>query len=317
MPRIQCFHARPRDLALEDSHPCLLGLRPWQIDDGARFALDQGVGLGAPLLDIAGSHQAFDLEACRVGADRIAARPVRVELVIDVAVIIDRWIFPRRMRIAAEIQHVVMVRVSAHSHRDQLDERGTEAGARPFGRPCECRGDDVRIVAVERDARDAVAGGLVSEHADRGLLADWRRESGLIVLDAEDRRQPPRRAQVDRLVPLAERRAAVSDERDGDAADPSRQNASAMPAMVSVAMVSGAAGGKMPHPRSPTFRSLPSDGGPALAICAFSTIRTVAGSLFMARVTPRSRMTGATTSPSQRPSGVRCPAPRFNRIAAA
>ena len=51
-------------------------------------------------------------------------------------------------------------------------------------------------------------------------------------------------------------------------------------------MPSGAAGGKMPQPKIADVEILAVDGGPALAICAFSTIRTVAGSLLMASVTP-------------------------------
>ena len=58
---------------------------------------------------------------------------------------------------------------------------------------------------------------------------------------------------------------------------PSRANAIAMPAIVSVLMPSGAAAGRMPQLKSPMCRSLPFIGGPSLPICAFSTIRTVAG----------------------------------------
>ena len=51
--------------------------------------------------------------------------------------------------------------------------------------------------------------------------ADWSptgvESARLIVLDREDGRELAGRAQVDRLVPLAERRAAFADERDGDA----------------------------------------------------------------------------------------------------
>ncbi len=75
----------------------------------------------------------------------------------------------------------------------------------------------IRIGAVDRDSRDAVADGLVGEHAGGRLLGDRRRQRGLIVLDAEHRRQLPRGAQVDRLVPFAERRSALADERHGHA----------------------------------------------------------------------------------------------------
>src|SRR2546425_1037122 len=48
-------------------------------------------------------------------------------------------------------------------------------------------------------------------------------------------------------------------------------------------MPSGAAGGKMPHAKSPRFKSLPSSGGPALPICALRIILTVAESRRFAR----------------------------------
>ena len=94
---------------------------------------------------------------------------------------------------------------------------GPKPRARALGRPGERRRDRVGIGAVDRDARHAVADRLVGEHADRRLIRDRRRQRRLVVLDAEDRRQPPRGAEVDRLVPLAERRPAFADERDGDA----------------------------------------------------------------------------------------------------
>ena len=94
---------------------------------------------------------------------------------------------------------------------------GPEAGARALGRPAEGAGDRLGIGAVDRDARHAVARRLVGERPHRGLIRHRRRQRGLVVLDAEDRRQPPRGAEVDRLVPLAERRSAFADERDGDA----------------------------------------------------------------------------------------------------
>jgi hypothetical protein len=50
------------------------------------------------------------------------------------------------------------------------------------------------------------------------LIGDGRRQRDLIVLDAENHRQAARRAQVDCLVPFAERRSAFADERHGDAA---------------------------------------------------------------------------------------------------
>ena len=138
------------------------------------------------------------------------------------------------------------MRVPAHAHADQLDERRALAVARALDRPGERRRNLVGIGAVDRDAGNAVARCLVGEHAHGGLLAHRRRQRRLVVLDAEDGGQPARRAEIDRLVPLAERRAALADERQRDAARPSRANASAMPAIVRVLMASGAAAGRMP-----------------------------------------------------------------------
>src|SRR5256885_9863489 len=55
------------------------------------------------------------------------------------------------------------------------------------------------------------------EDAHRRLIGERRGQRGLVVLEAEDRRQLPRGAEVDRFVPLAERRSAFADERDRDA----------------------------------------------------------------------------------------------------
>ena len=90
----------------------------------------------------------------------------------------------------------------------------------------------------------------------------------------------------------------------------------AIPAIDIVLIASGAVAGSTPEAKSPTCRSLPYIGGPALAICAESTIRTMAGVGFIASATPRSRISGPTTSPCH-PSGVRYESPRRSRIAAA
>ena len=183
-------------------------------------SLDDRLGLALETIDIARRDHAFGFETRRVQRDRIAGGPVGIQLAIRVALLGERRVLPRWLRIAAEIQHVVVVRVAAHAHRHGLDERRPEARARALGRPGEGRGDLIGIGAVDRDARHAVAGRLVGEHPHGRLLRERRRQRGLVVLDAEDRRQPPRRAQVDRLVPLAERRSAFADERDRNAARP-------------------------------------------------------------------------------------------------
>ena len=61
----------------------------------------------------------------------------------------------------------------------------------------------------------------------------------------------------------------------------------------------------------------PSDGAPALPICAFNAIRTADASGRIAMATPRSRIAGPTTSPVHSPSELRNAPPRLSRIAAA
>ncbi len=98
---------------------------------------------------------------------------------------------------------------------------------------------------------------------------------------------------------------------------PCRANARPMPATVRLLTDSGAEAGRMPQSKSPTWRSRPSIGGPAFAICPFSTIRIVVESGRMASAAPTSRMIGATTSPCHDPSAPRNASPRLRRTAAA
>ena len=103
--------------------------------------------------------------------------------------------------------------------RHELDQRRPEPGARALGRPGERRGNRVGIGAVDRDARECRSRrpcrrtrGPRTDRATGVDSAVW------LFCDAEDRRQPPRGAQVDRLVPFAERRSAFADERQRHAA---------------------------------------------------------------------------------------------------
>ena len=65
-----------------------------------------------------------------------------------VALLGQRRIVPRRLRVLAEIQHVVVVRVAAHAHADQLDQRRTLAvrarARRPRRTPPRSRRDRCR-----------------------------------------------------------------------------------------------------------------------------------------------------------------------------
>jgi hypothetical protein len=177
-------------------------------DNPATTAYAGGVASKVPWdvqLDVAGTNDAFILKSGRVGRDRILLRPVLVLLAAHVGAFGNRCAFPRDRRFLAEVQHVVVVRVAAHAHRHELDERRPQPVAGTIARPRERRGNRFRIGAVDRDAGHSVTGGLVGEHAHGGLLVHRCRERGLIVLDAEDRGELAHGARVDRLVPFAER----------------------------------------------------------------------------------------------------------------
>ena len=90
-----------------------------------------------------------------------------------------------------------------------------------------------------------------------------------------------------------------------------------MPAIVSDEIESGAAGGRIPQEKSPRCRSLPSIGGPAFPIWALKKPRrTDSASGRIASEAPRSRISGATTSPFQAPVGQPVRLPRDAAAAA-
>ena len=157
---------------LVDEHACarLRRLGPRRVDHGARLLVDERLGVAFEALEIAGIDDAAGLELRGVHADRIARRPVLVQLAIGVPLIGERRIFPRRLRIAAKVQHVVVMRVPAHPHRHDLDQGGSQPAARAFRGPRERRRDRIGIGAVDRDAWDAVADRFVGKHAHRRLL---------------------------------------------------------------------------------------------------------------------------------------------------
>ena len=183
---------------------------------------------------------------------------------------------------------------------------GPSAGARPLGRPRERRRDRVGIGAVERDARDAVAGRLVGEHAHRRLLGDRRRQRGLVVLTQKiaGSRRAAHRLIASCHSPSDDPPSPMNE--TATRADPSRQNAIAMPAIgqrrdrerrrrrkdapVEDRRCADPCRRSAGRPW-PSARSAPSAPSPDRAASRAST--------------PRSRMTGATTSPSQRPSSPR------------
>ena len=136
---------------------------------------------------------------------------------MGVARLMERRIFPGRRRFLAVVQHVVMVRVAAHAHRHELEQCRAVSAAGALRRPRERRGDRLGIRSIDGDARHAVTGRLVGKHARRRVLVHRRRQRRLVVLQTEHGRQLPHRAEIDRLVPFAQRRSALADERERDA----------------------------------------------------------------------------------------------------
>src|SRR5258708_30367907 len=112
----------PRLLVREYADAGLRGLGPRRIDQGAGLRVDDRGGVLLETLDVRGADDRAGLKLRGVQRDWIARRPVVVELAIRVAVA-RRRIIPAELRVAAEIEHVVMMRVPAHAHRHRLDER--------------------------------------------------------------------------------------------------------------------------------------------------------------------------------------------------
>ncbi len=206
-----------RRFAGEDPRAGLVGIGPIRIDHALRLDLDDSIRFLTVRFDRTALDDAFGFEFLRVALDRVPSRPVFPRGRIGVTLFGALRIIPSGLRLTAEVQHVVVVRVPADAHRDQLDQRRAAALARPFGGPRERAGNRFRIGPVQRQARNPVPERLVGEHAHGALIARRRGQRGLVVLHAEDRGQPARGAEVDRLVPLAERGSALADERDRDA----------------------------------------------------------------------------------------------------
>jgi hypothetical protein len=181
-----------------------------------------------------------------------------------------------------------MVGMAADPQTDQLDERRASPVARAIGGPRERGGDGVGVRAVDRDSRDTVPGGLVGEDPDPRLLGHGRRKRRLVVLEAEHHGQAADRAQIDRLVPLAERRTALADERDRHSRRALKMKGEAHACRRQRADRERRRGGQDPQAMSPMCRSRPFIGGPAFPICALRIMRTVTGSGRIASAAPAS-----------------------------
>ena len=107
--------------------PACFRRRPRRVDDRARLGLDQRFGLPPDSSRSLGGDDAVGFEPRRVRRDRILPRPEVVELAIDVAAVAPRPDSPTERRLLAEVEHVVVMRVAAHAHADELDQRRTHA----------------------------------------------------------------------------------------------------------------------------------------------------------------------------------------------
>ena len=155
--RIEDLDALAWSFAGEDAVTNLRSRRPRRRDDFLRLELDDGGAFVLQAFELALVDHAFELEAFRVAGNRIALRPEGVELRIGIASRLQRRIVPPRLRIAADVEHVVVMGVAAHPHRDELDERRPSSCASPLHGPRERRRNFIRIGTVDRDARYPVA----------------------------------------------------------------------------------------------------------------------------------------------------------------
>ena len=81
--------------------PASAGIRPRRVDDRARLRLDDRFGLALEPVEIARVDDAVVPQPRRVRGNRIARRPVLVQLAIGVALLGQRRIVPGRLRILA------------------------------------------------------------------------------------------------------------------------------------------------------------------------------------------------------------------------
>jgi hypothetical protein len=121
---IQHFDMHARRLAREDAPARIRGVGPRRIDDRAGLLLDDRFGLALEPLQVGRLDEPFSLQARGIGMNRIPRRPVLVERAVDVPGVpavpavfsrADLRILPGRMRVAPEVQHVVVMGMAAHA----------------------------------------------------------------------------------------------------------------------------------------------------------------------------------------------------------
>ena len=219
-PCAPLFQRLDVDPTVRTGHDAVAGLLragPRRVDHLPRRLGDDRLRFRLEPVQRTGVERAVGGQARGVARDRITGRPVGPGLRVGIALVGPFGIVPAGPRLAAKIEHVVVMGMSADAHRHHLDQGRTQTGSCAFGGPGESDGNRFRIGTVHRQPGDPIALGLVGEGANRRLVADRRRQRRLVVLQAEDGRQPASGREVDRLVPFAEGGAALADERDGDA----------------------------------------------------------------------------------------------------
>src|SRR5262245_5899568 len=105
-------------------------IRPRRVDHGARLLFDDRFRFTLEPFGVAGPDDASDFETARIYKDGVAGGPILVEFAIRISLLGQRRVLPRRLLILSEVQHVVVMCVAAHPHRDSLDERRTLSGSR-------------------------------------------------------------------------------------------------------------------------------------------------------------------------------------------
>ena len=164
---IEHFDAHARGLVCEHAGARVGRQGPVGRNHKLRLRFDQRFGFPLQGAEMLLRDEAFALESRSVCGNRILRRPERMKLPVRVALIRQRRIRPGRLGLFSEIQHVVVMRVTAHAHRYELDQRRPVPRTRPLDRPRERGCNLVGIGAVDRHARDPVTNRLVREHADR------------------------------------------------------------------------------------------------------------------------------------------------------
>ena len=97
-----------------------------------------------------------------------------------------------------------------------VDQRRTVAGACPGHRLAHDRANPEHVIAVDPDARHAVADAAVGKGVAGGLFLQRRADRELVVLHDEHDRQPAQAREVHRLVDLPAVRGAVAEDHDRD-----------------------------------------------------------------------------------------------------